>query len=53
METIISIHSELKHFESMVKLARKKQDENLRLSIVIRIKRTPGFLQYLQQQKPV
>jgi hypothetical protein len=31
MVTIISILNELKHFESMVKLARRKQDENLKL----------------------
>jgi hypothetical protein len=44
METIISIPSELKHFESIVKLARRKKDENLKLSNVIRIEGTVGFL---------
>jgi hypothetical protein len=53
METIISIPSEFKHFESMAKLARKKHDENLKLSNVIKIKGTLNLLQHLHQQKPL
>jgi len=53
IEIIISIPSELKNFENMVKLARRKQDENLKLNNVIRIKGTLGFLQHLHQQKPL
>jgi hypothetical protein len=37
----------------MVKLARRKKDENLKLSNVIRIKGTVGFLQHLHHQKPL
>jgi len=35
METILSIPSELKYLEKLVKLARKKRDDNLKLTNLI------------------
>jgi hypothetical protein len=35
METILSIHSELEYLESLVKLTRKKRDDNIKTTNVI------------------